>query len=494
MDVCRVVRRRVGNTSSISIDAGRPSPSRLPPPPLPLPLPPRRDRSRFARRDAPTRGASPPASAFLALAVAAFLVTDAHAAVSCGGHSASTCAECPQGNGAAWCNGECRWDDASSGCAAGCAQHAASAQCVAPLCEWMTPTAVCRDALAEGIRSASVHLWHTTPSTVAAPAWWFNRVVVTESSSVAYFMYNGFAYGYGGVQQVSKSPFVGRVIFSLWDQGECDRDVRSCAADLVARTVACGSRATCTDFGGEGTGRKSYFDSSLLPVVGEPYYFVTHAEPVGADRARYAGYFYASALGGWRLLSQIEVSLAGKPWHLWSLYSFVEQWTGQDALDARSATYGPSFASGDLAGAFASFAQVPSAKFGHGKGENHAHVNAHADAARGGVNIATGGGVVRVAAEGDVFVYPAAEKPAALEAFAAAAPCLIAGSGDAAKLEACLACVGEAAADKEACLEAAEQLPPSSGAERRRGNDAEIAKAAAFAFAALTAVAFTEFI
>ena len=56
-----------------------------------------------------------------------------------------------------------------------------------------------------------------------------------------------------------------------------------------------------------------------------------------------------------------------------------------------------------------------------------------------------------------------------------------------------MACVGEAAADKEACLEAAEQLPPSSGAERRRGNDAEIAKAAAFAFAALTAVAFTEF-
>merc|ERR1712048_242604 len=29
--------------------------------------------------------------------------------VSCGGHFAPTCAECPQGNGAAWCNGECIW-------------------------------------------------------------------------------------------------------------------------------------------------------------------------------------------------------------------------------------------------------------------------------------------------------------------------------------------------------------------------------------------------
>ena len=82
---------------------------------------------------------------------------------------------------------------------------------------------------------------------------------------------------------------------------------------------------------------------------------------------------------------------------------------GPGRADARSATHGPSFASGDPAGAFASFAQVPSTKFAHGKPENHAHVNAHADAARGGVNIATGGGVDRVAAEGDVFVYPAAE-------------------------------------------------------------------------------------
>lgn len=29
--------------------------------------------------------------------------------VLCGGHRAETCAECPDGNGAAWCNGECEW-------------------------------------------------------------------------------------------------------------------------------------------------------------------------------------------------------------------------------------------------------------------------------------------------------------------------------------------------------------------------------------------------
>merc|ERR1712166_1695637 len=30
--------------------------------------------------------------------------------VSCGGHTAASCADCPQGNGAAWCNGACTWD------------------------------------------------------------------------------------------------------------------------------------------------------------------------------------------------------------------------------------------------------------------------------------------------------------------------------------------------------------------------------------------------
>lgn len=36
--------------------------------------------------------------------------------VRCGGHSAPTCADCPNGNGAAWCNGECEWDYKTHSC------------------------------------------------------------------------------------------------------------------------------------------------------------------------------------------------------------------------------------------------------------------------------------------------------------------------------------------------------------------------------------------
>lgn len=31
--------------------------------------------------------------------------------VQCGGHEAPSCDECPQGNGASWCNGQCEWVD-----------------------------------------------------------------------------------------------------------------------------------------------------------------------------------------------------------------------------------------------------------------------------------------------------------------------------------------------------------------------------------------------
>ena len=35
--------------------------------------------------------------------------------VSCGMHVASSCAKCPQGNGAVWCNGDCFWSDENGG-------------------------------------------------------------------------------------------------------------------------------------------------------------------------------------------------------------------------------------------------------------------------------------------------------------------------------------------------------------------------------------------
>jgi len=42
------------------------------------------------------------------ISVAGF--TQVTALVSCGNHKAPTCAQCPNGNGKYWCNGECVWE------------------------------------------------------------------------------------------------------------------------------------------------------------------------------------------------------------------------------------------------------------------------------------------------------------------------------------------------------------------------------------------------
>merc|ERR1719367_2075663 len=45
--------------------------------------------------------------------------------VSCGNHYAPSCQDCPQGNGATWCNGECQWSSSLNQCSkpVNCGNH-----------------------------------------------------------------------------------------------------------------------------------------------------------------------------------------------------------------------------------------------------------------------------------------------------------------------------------------------------------------------------------
>lgn len=248
-------------------------------------------------------------------------------------------------------------------------------------------------------------------------------MIPTATADVTYFASNGHRFGYGGIQQVDSNT--GRVIFSVWDQGGCDQDVDpNCSPDNIAQFTACGEGVTCTSFGGEGTGRKSYFDIlGSFPIVGEEYYFVTQAEYLGNRRMEYTGYFFMG--GSWRLLSRIQVSTnVNEEWWLGGLYSFVEQWTTVDTTTKdRSALYGPSFlASSDGS----NLVQINTATFTHGTLENHEHVNAWQAGAEQdyAVGIATGGNVFRYASNGQQFSYKAITPDAELLDFVQRIPCL----------------------------------------------------------------------
>jgi hypothetical protein len=267
-----------------------------------------------------------------------------------------------------------------------------------------------------------VHLFYNKPSEISQPAWWFQRVVPKSISDVTYFSSNGHAFGYGGIQQVNENN--GRVIFSLWDQGSCDQDVGNCDPDDLAQTTACGTGVTCTGFGGEGTGRKSYFDTSKIPNVDEEYFFVTQANYLGNKRMEYTGYFYASALGGWKLLSRIQVSTnnAGK-WWLSSLYSFVEQWSAIKTTEDRAALFGPSYMANTDG---QNFYQVRSGTFNFGTLENHEHVNAWQAGAgeEYAVGIETGGTAIPTVTKGEQFEYVILDPSQKLNEFKQKIPCL----------------------------------------------------------------------
>jgi len=58
-----------------------------------------------------------------ALAFVVVKLPVAAATVDCGGHFAKTCALCPAGNGATWCNGDCAWTQPFLGSGPGQCEH-----------------------------------------------------------------------------------------------------------------------------------------------------------------------------------------------------------------------------------------------------------------------------------------------------------------------------------------------------------------------------------
>ena len=258
-------------------------------------------------------------------------------------------------------------------------------------------------------------------------------MVPLASAPATYFATSSHDFGYGGIQEMEDNT--GRVIFSLWDQGGCDTDINpNCDPDDLAQIVACGEGVTCTGFGGEETGRKSYYNREPFQLS-ESYYFMTQATYLGNSRMEYTGYFYEN--GHWRLLSRIQVSTnSSNQWWLKGLYSFVEQWTEIETTSDRAALFGPSYMANKDG---SNFQQIKFADFSHGTIENHEHVNAWEQNLNGisAVGIATGGDVEQEALYGDTFIYPDTTPYEELTSFQASIGCLNeANSID--EIEACL--------------------------------------------------------
>jgi len=269
-------------------------------------------------------------------------------------------------------------------------------------------------------RHASVHWRYVSPIGQPIDAW-YNEVTPTASSKTTYFSVLGHQFGYAGIQQIGNDPFTGMVIFSIWDPDSCsDDDVTACEERKRANVTQCGPGVTCTRFGDEGSGAKTFFDFHDWQVD-KSYQFLLKAKLLPDGKAEYTCWFNAEGQGEafeWRLIASIAIDIEGHNWFIESMYSFVEQWTATDVEDKRSAAFGPALVRGYGADAI-SWNQITSARWttfnasehsGEGSGHSEVtdmHINGEVTAAGDRWQLTIGGNVEKESEYNQVFTVPA---------------------------------------------------------------------------------------
>ena len=184
--------------------------------------------------------------------------------------------------------------------------------------------------------AASVHLRYPISDTSHAIAF-YNEITIPENADVvhSYYMSNGFARGYFGIQVNSAQER--RVIFSIWDAGKEAVDRGKVADSNRVKLLAKGEGVIANDFGNEGTGGHSHWVYPWKTNI--TYKLLVTALPDSATRTTiYTGYFYLPEQQKWKLIASFSAPKdAG---YLRNLYSFNENFDGANGQLQRKAFFG----------------------------------------------------------------------------------------------------------------------------------------------------------
>lgn len=153
-----------------------------------------------------------------------------------------------------------------------------------------------------GRRGPSVHLSYEVPQTAKAE-WFYNEVTVPEGNDVigSYFMADGFAEGYFGMQVNSATER--RILFSVWSPFPTD-DPASIPNDQKIRLLKKGADVHAGEFGNEGAGGQSYLRYAWK--AGNTYRFLLHAVPGPDSTTTYTAYFFAPEEKAWHLVASFR--------------------------------------------------------------------------------------------------------------------------------------------------------------------------------------------
>jgi hypothetical protein len=174
------------------------------------------------------------------------------------------------------------------------------------------------------LRGPSCHLNYITPT--ADKEYFYSELTVPAGQDKigSYFMANGFAHGYFGIQVNSETER--RVLFSVWEPDENNKTI------LVKK----GIDVTDGRFDGEGTGGQSYLKYNWKTDV--TYKFLTRAKPDGNAATVFTSWFYAPENNAWKLIASWKRQKLQT--YLTSLYGFVENFIPENGYLGRKALYG----------------------------------------------------------------------------------------------------------------------------------------------------------
>jgi hypothetical protein len=184
-----------------------------------------------------------------------------------------------------------------------------------------------------GRRGPSVHLKYNLP--VSEITEFYSELTIPEGNDVvgSYFMANGFAEGYFGIQVNSLTER--RILFSVWSPFATDNPA-SIPPDYKITLLKKGNNVHTGEFGNEGAGGQSYL---VYPwKAGKTYQFLLRGQPQSDNSTIYTAYFFAPEENKWLLIASFKRPKTNT--YLKNLHSFLENFITETGDQTRMAIYG----------------------------------------------------------------------------------------------------------------------------------------------------------
>ena len=169
-----------------------------------------------------------------------------------------------------------------------------------------------------GRRGPSVHLNYPTDNNDNVE-WFYSEVIIPKNNDVvgSYFMANGFAEGYFGMQVNSDTER--RILFSVWSPFNTDNPA-AIPPDQKIILLKKGTDVVTGEFGNEGAGGQSYLKYNWKAE--NTYRFLLQGKPTTDNFTVYTAYFFAPEQDKWLLIASFKRPKTAT--YLKNLYSFLE--------------------------------------------------------------------------------------------------------------------------------------------------------------------------